>query len=100
MEFRNVQNLLGAILRTGEPVIVNDPTHAAFQARLPEGHPPLRSFLGVPIREGEHVLGILGLANRAGGYDRAKSIFFRAYGHLCGHPRRGAPEGGSAACHR
>jgi PAS domain S-box-containing protein len=77
MEFRNLQNRFGAILRTGEAVILNDLAKDALQERLPDGHPSLQTFLGLPIRAGDSLLGILGLANRPGGYDRAEVDFLQ-----------------------
>lgn len=35
---------------------------------VPEGHPLLRSFLGVPICKGSEIVGLIGVANRPGGY--------------------------------
>jgi signal transduction histidine kinase len=34
-----------------------------------EGHPPIHSFLGVPLRLGDTVIGMIGVANKPGGYD-------------------------------
>jgi PAS domain S-box-containing protein len=69
LTFRNLDNLFGAALRTGEAVIANDPAHDPRRGGLPEGHPPLDSFIGVPIRYGEALVGMVSLANRPGGYD-------------------------------
>ncbi|BCR03122.1 hypothetical protein DESUT3_01910 [Desulfuromonas versatilis] len=35
---------------------------------MPAGHPPIESFLSVPLRVGEETLGILAMANRPGGF--------------------------------
>ena len=77
MEFRNLQGRFGAILHTGEAIILNDLAQDALQERLPEGHPSLQTFLGLPIRAGDSILGILGLANRTGGYDQAEVDFLQ-----------------------
>jgi PAS domain S-box-containing protein len=77
MEFRNLQHRLGAILHTGESVILNDLAKDALLERLPAGHPSLQTFLGLPIRAGDRILGILGLANRTGGYDQAEVDFLQ-----------------------
>lgn len=68
MEFRNHQSLFGAVLRTGEPVIANDPANDPRAGGLPEGHPPLNAFMGVPLYLGERMVGMVGLANRPDGY--------------------------------
>ena len=69
IEFRNLDNLLGRALTTGEVVISNDPANDARRGGLPPGHPGLRSFLGVPLFHGGELVGQVGLANREGGYD-------------------------------
>ena len=55
---------------SGEPVIANDPCHDPRRGGLPEGHPPLNAFLGIPIHHGGELVAMLGIANRAGGYDQ------------------------------
>ena len=35
---------------------------------VPHGHPLLTSFLGVPLVLDEKIMGMLGVANREGGY--------------------------------
>ncbi len=62
-------NLLGAAIAARGEVVVADPAHDSRACGLPTGHPRLRSFLGVPIVVGERTIGLVGLANRAGGYD-------------------------------
>ena len=69
MEFRNLDTLFGAVMRSGEPVLANDPATDPRAGGLPPGHPPLRSFLGFPILNGERLVGMVGLANRPAGYD-------------------------------
>jgi diguanylate cyclase (GGDEF)-like protein/PAS domain S-box-containing protein len=69
MEFTNLDTLFGAALRTGEPVIANDPAGDSRSGGIPSGHPPLNAFLGIPLYAGRHLVGLAGIANRAGGYD-------------------------------
>lgn len=71
---RNLDNLIGAVLRTGETVIVNDPFHDPS----PQGYPPINAFLGIPIRHKGLLIGLLGLANRPGNYDAAIADFLQA----------------------
>lgn len=71
LEFHNLDTLFGAAMTTGQPVLSNDPATDPRSGGLPEGHPPLDSFLGVPLLKGEHKVGLLGVANRPGGYDEA-----------------------------
>jgi signal transduction histidine kinase len=63
------RGVLGALIRDPEPIrlgsIESDPRSAGF----PRGHPPMRTFLGVPIRSRESVFGNLYLADRTDGCD-------------------------------
>ena len=71
MEFRNLDTLFGAVLTTGATVIANDAVHDPRRGGIPRGHPPLLTFLGIPIFQGEQMNSVVGLANRVGGYDQA-----------------------------
>ena len=71
LEFRNLQTLFGAALTTGETVISNSPATDPRRGGLPPGHPPMNAFLGVPIRHGGKMIGMVGVANRPDGYDPA-----------------------------
>lgn len=71
LEFRNLQTLFGAALTTGETVISNSPATDPRRGGLPPGHPPMNAFLGVPIRHGGEIVGMVGVANRPDGYDPA-----------------------------
>ncbi len=69
LEFYNLKSLFGVVMTTGEPVLSNDPANDPRRGGLPPGHPPLHAFLGLPFRQGTEVIGIVGLANRPGGYN-------------------------------
>jgi PAS domain S-box-containing protein len=69
LEFHNLDTLFGAAIRSGVPVIANDPGHDPRRGGLPPGHPGLHAFLGVPLFHGGELVGMVGLANRPGGYD-------------------------------
>lgn len=75
LELRNLDTLFGAVIRSGAPVIANDPARDARSDGLPSGHPPLDAFLGVPIHAGDDLVAMLGLANRSGGYEQAQIDF-------------------------
>ncbi|UGY92508.1 GAF domain-containing sensor histidine kinase [Streptomyces gobiensis] len=59
--------LLGAVAREGEPVLVPDVAADPRFAGFPAGHPPTRSFLGVPIRVQGEPFGSLYLADKRDG---------------------------------
>jgi len=67
----SLDNLLGSVIRSGRVVIANDPLRDPRRGTMPPGHPPLSSFFGIPLFAGKNLIGILGLANRPGGYDQA-----------------------------
>ncbi len=72
IEFRNLKTLFGAGLVSGAPVIANDaPNDPRSGGGLPQGHTPLNAFLGVPLHYGGDMVGMIGLANRPGGYSEA-----------------------------
>ncbi len=71
LEFRNLKTLFGRVLTTGQLVISNDPAADPRSGGLPPGHPPLDSFLGLPLHQGNRLFGMIGLANRPGGFDEA-----------------------------
>ncbi|MFI6514388.1 GAF domain-containing sensor histidine kinase [Spirillospora sp. NPDC050679] len=56
--------MLAAMLRDGVPLRLADIRKEAGFEGWPSAHPVLKDFLGVPIRDGERVLGILFLANK------------------------------------
>src|SRR5512142_548198 len=61
------KGLIGALMDTEQPirlpVISNDPRAAGF----PKNHPPMTSFLGVPLRAGEVQLGQIYLTDKVDG---------------------------------
>ncbi|MEW5892481.1 MAG: response regulator [Pseudomonadota bacterium] len=79
LEFRNLNNLFGAVITGGEPVISNDPAHDPRSGGLPEGHPALNAFMGVPIYYGDALVGMYGVANRAAGYDESLLRFLAPF---------------------
>ena len=68
LEFRNLHNLFGEVLTRGQVVMSNHPETDPRRGGLPEGHPPLRCFLGLPFHAGGKLVGMVGIANRSGGY--------------------------------
>jgi PAS domain S-box-containing protein len=55
-------------LREGESRIVNDPASHPDRVGTPEGHPAITAFLGVPLKQAGRTVGLIGLANKEGGY--------------------------------
>jgi PAS domain S-box-containing protein len=68
-EFRNLNTLFGHVMTSGRPVISNAPADDPRSGGLPHGHPPLDAFMGLPLHRAGQLVGMLGVANRPGGYD-------------------------------
>ncbi|WP_169977137.1 PAS domain S-box protein [Tautonia rosea] len=69
LEFRNLKSLFGRVITEGLPVISNEPDKDPRRGGLPPGHPALESFLGLPVLRAGELVGMIGIANRPGGYD-------------------------------
>ena len=55
-------------IKEGKSRIVNDPEHHPDKTEVPAGHPKITTFLGVPMKTDDRVTGMIGLANKKGGY--------------------------------
>lgn len=64
----HVRGIYSRVLLDGAPFFTNDPTSHPDSIGLPAGHPPLASFLGVPLKDGEITIGMIAVGNRDGGY--------------------------------
>jgi signal transduction histidine kinase len=59
--------ILGLVIREGKPIRLSDLTKHPESYGFPPHHPPMRSFLGVPILGSRGVFGNLYLAEKTGG---------------------------------
>ena len=66
-EFR-IHGVYGRVLSDGKSLFTNDPSSHADSIGLPPGHPPLTSFLGVPLKRDGKTIGLIAVGNREGGY--------------------------------
>ncbi|MHC4178425.1 MAG: PAS domain-containing protein, partial [Planctomycetota bacterium] len=66
-----VRGIWGRVLRSEQPLIVNDPASHPDRVGVPEGHPSLTAFLGVPLKHAGKTFGMIGLANKESDYDSA-----------------------------
>jgi PAS domain S-box-containing protein len=87
LAFRNLDTLFGwGLVEGGRLVISNDTAGDPRCSGRPEGHPPLNSFMGIPVFRGAELVGQMGVANRPGGYDETLAdeleSFTVAVGHL------------------
>ena len=61
-------SVFGVTITEERSNISNDVAGDPVPVRQPRGHPPVRTFLGVPLRVGTTVIGMIGVANKPGGY--------------------------------
>ncbi|CAJ1579990.1 GAF domain-containing sensor histidine kinase [[Mycobacterium] wendilense] len=62
------QGVLGLLFHTTKPVRIEDLSQHPASVGFPPHHPPMRSFLGVPIRTRDQVFGNLYLTEKRGGH--------------------------------
>ena len=79
LEFHNLNTLFGSVITTEKPVISNDPKNDARSGGLPDGHPALRSFLGLPFHAADVFVGMIGIANRPSGFDQGVVDFLEPF---------------------
>ena len=84
MIFSRLDSLYGAVLKTGQLVIANQPSSDSRACGLPVGHPPLNRFMGLPFYGGGKILGMVGVANRANGYDSDLADSLQPFLTVCG----------------
>jgi PAS domain S-box-containing protein len=73
-----LHGFLGRVLRDGRSLFANDVAGNPDAAGFPPGHPRLTSFLGVPLVRDGLTIGILGVANREGGYSQVEQRLLEA----------------------
>ena len=61
------RGLLGELIRDPRPLRLANIADHAQSSGLPDGHPPMRTFLGVPLRIRDEVYGTLYLTEKRGG---------------------------------
>lgn len=61
-------SVFGVVITNQRSKLSNDVLHDPDRVGQPRGHPPVRTFLGVPLQVGERVIGMIGVANKPSGY--------------------------------
>lgn len=85
--FTNTQSLFGKVMVSGQPYICLDPVNDEYASGLPPGHPPLDSFLGIPLYNRQmRLVGMVGVANGSEPYSDELydelNILWQAVGNL------------------
>ncbi|MBF0247052.1 MAG: PAS domain S-box protein, partial [Alphaproteobacteria bacterium] len=83
LKFTNTETLFGKVMTTCKPVLSNDPANDPRSGGLPEGHPALNAFLGLPFFSREEFVGMVGIANRPGGYSEELIEFLQPFLVTC-----------------
>jgi signal transduction histidine kinase len=65
-----IHGIYGRVISEGKGFFTNDPLNYPGHVGLPIGHPPLKSFLGVPLVSQGKTIGIVAVGNREGGYGK------------------------------
>ena len=63
-----IRGIWGQVLLKEQSLLINDLVSYPDRVGLPEGHPPLTSFLGIPLKDQGKVIGMIAMANNASGY--------------------------------
>ncbi len=63
-----IHGFYGHVLQRGESLLVNEISSHPGSIGVPEGHPPISCFLGVPLVRAGQTIGIVAVGNREGGY--------------------------------
>ncbi len=63
-----IHGIYGRVLLDGKGLFTNDPARHPDSIGLPENHPSLTSFLGVPLMRAGRVIGLIAVGNRKEGY--------------------------------
>ncbi len=69
LESRDLVRLFGGALDSDDPLIANDAAADPPAGTLRPNPPAIGTFVSLPIRSGNELIGMVGLANRLGGFD-------------------------------
>jgi CheY-like chemotaxis protein len=73
MDFMSLDNLFGLVITENSIIISNDPLNdkrRGGKLKIPEGHPSLNSFAGIPFYHNKKIIGMVGIANKPLGYTK------------------------------
>ena len=66
---QEIRGIRACIIHQDKTIISNDATNHPDFVKLPPNHIPIDSFLGVPMKLGPEIKGIIAFAGKKGGYD-------------------------------
>jgi two-component system CheB/CheR fusion protein len=77
-----IRGLRGEVYTSGKVVFENDFPHSEWQKFSPKGHVDLKNVLFAPLRVENSVVGVIGLANKTGGFTKRDAEMAAAFGEL------------------
>ena len=77
-----IRGLRAEAYKTGKAVYENDFPKSKWQKFSPDGHVTLRNVLFAPLTIEQQVVGVIGLANKSGGFTKRDSEMAMAFGEL------------------
>ena len=77
-----IRGLRGETYRTGQVAYHNDFIHSKWARLMPEGHVKLKNVLFAPLIIGKKTVGIIGLANKQGGFTERDANMALAFGEI------------------
>ncbi len=78
------KGVLGLISRDGKAYRLDDIAEHPAAVGVPDHHPEMDSFLGVPVRAGDRIFGNLYLTNKPGGFTEADQVMVEALAEIAG----------------
>lgn len=69
-----IHGIYGRVLQDGKALYTNAPATHPDSIGTPAGHPPITAFLGIPLLHFGKVVGMIGVANKEGGYNDNDTI--------------------------
>lgn len=78
------ETLIGRAMYEESVVISNDVPNDPRGGHTPPGHPPLLKYMGVPIFQGQELVGIYGIANRKSSYTPEIAEYLEPFHSTCG----------------
>jgi signal transduction histidine kinase len=76
-------SVFGVVITEQRSHISNDVPNDPLHVGQPRGHPPVRTFLGVPLQVGDEVIGMIGVANKVGGYEAGDERLLSTFANQC-----------------
>jgi hypothetical protein len=64
----DLRGIRGRVLKEQRPVLANSPELDPDWIKPPDGHVRIENFLGIPLKQGGRIVGMLALANKESGY--------------------------------